>query len=494
METTLWRIVKNSPRNTVFVVTSKDNVFKAATINEALARIQIRHPFLHSVFMSLPFVGPYFALSLAPLLVRDLAARELMDFDAQRTYELQVQGVIDNELNAKFYSPYTDFLERLATTRVQHAIDTEREKRGEIEAGTGVTKQDVAQQVPQLPLLRATLVNSTSGLGQSLVLTLPQLIADGSSGSNLVKEILESIEQVEDYAARGETLPDPTCLPCMNSMDEFFPRRAGGLGALFPTLRAWYARWRRFQKLKVSDLERFHAWIPNDTRVIRALKGTVPASTIKELKKRAEEEGMTLGNTLGAAAAAATHEIFFAEKESALLPTQVWVDLRPHFDVPIDAKHLGLLSGLIHGHVKSNVGDSIWEIAKQIKELNTQVPDDALRSNRWIAKWTEYDRTIVASRPPNEAPIGTPVSLSPLTMGNLGTLNIPESIVKRFNLDSVSPYFGQSENTRFTTFSSLPNGDLSITVTFPDLIFKRSDIQEYIDAIRQHIQSTADGR
>lgn len=491
---TLWRIVQNSPRNVVLVASTKTKVFKAATVNEALARTQIRHPFLHSVFMSLPFIGPYFAPSLQPLLVRELAARELMDFDAQRTYELQVQGVIDNELNAKFYSPYSDFLERFTVTRTMHILDAQREKRGEIEPGTGVTQQDVAQQIPQLPLLRATLINSTSDLGQSLVITLPQLVADGASGANLVKEILDLIVQVEEHAARGENMADPVGLPCMNSMDEFFPRRAGGIGALFDTLRAWYTRWRAFQKLKVSDLERFHAWIPNESRVIRALKGTVPASTIKELKKRAEEEGMTLGNTLGAAAAAATHEIFFNDKESAILPTQVWVDLRPYFDAPIDPKHLGLLSGLIHGHIKSNVGDSIWEIAKQIKELNTQLPDDALRSNRWIAKWTEYDRTLVASRPPNEYPIGTPVNLAPVTMSNMGALDISESTIKRLNLDSVSTYFGQSENTRFTTFTSLPNGDLSVTVTFPDLIFKRSDIQEYIDAICQHIQSTADGR
>ena len=485
--------MKNSPRNTVIVASFKNKVFKTPVLNEALRLVQRRHPFLHSVLLSLPVVGPYFSVSKAPIFVRELAARDLLGDDAKRTYELQVQGVVDNELNAKFYSPFEDFLGNLVSARAQQLADTELEKSGEIEQGSGITAQNVAQEIPQVPLMRATLVNGGDDMGQSLIITLPQIISDGVSSMNLVKELLEQYVRAEPFVESGASAPDALFLPCMNNLDILYPRRIGGIGATFSNLKAWFKRWRSTFKLKIVDLERFHAWIPNDSRVIRGVKGTISRSTLEALKKRAEEHGVSLGNILGAASAAATHEIFFSDKDSAVLPTSVWVDLRPHFDAPIDPKHLGFLSGILRGHIKSNVGDSIWDIAKQIKDLDSQMPDDAFRSTRWLARHIKFDRNIIASRPPSEYPVGITYNLSPVMIGNLGDVNMPEGLVHNFRMDSLSTYFGQSENTRFTAFTSLPNGDLSVTATFPDLIFKRSDMQEYVNALCQHIQSTADG-
>lgn len=481
-----------TPRNMVVVLTTKDKTLKASSMNTALDRLQRRHPLLHSVLMSLPFVGPYFAISGAPLLVRELAARETMDHTAERTFELQVQGVVDNELNAQFATPYSDFLDRLAVARTRQILDEANERAGTIEPGTGVTEQQVASQIPQLPLLRVTLVNGAAGLGQALVVTLPQIIADGPSSVSLVKELLEQVAEVESYEAKGETpAADPPYLLCMHSMDEFFPRKVGGIGAAFSNFGALFARWRSVLRKKVSDLEKFQAWIPIESRSVRALSGSVSKDSIEKLKQRAKEHNVTLGHTLNAAAAAATHEIFFADRDAASLPLQVWVNLRPHFDAPIADKHLGLLAGFTHGQIESAVGDSIWDLATRAKTLDAQIPNEAFRSTRWALKWVEFDSNVFASS--NEKPVVAPVVLSPVTTANMGKISIPDNIIQRFKLDSASTYFGQAENTRFTTFSSLPNGDLKVTVTFPDLIFKRSDMQEYVDAICQHLQSTAEG-
>jgi len=477
------------------VLRTKDKVFKASSINTALESLQRRHPFLHSVFMSLPFVGPYFALSGAPLIVRDIASREILDDDsAEKTFQLQEQGVIDNELNAKFYSPYTDFLENLLIARTRHAMETAMEKAGELEPGTAISEDQVRQQVPELPLLRVTLVNGSSGLGQSLIITLPQVIADGASASNLAKELLEQVEKVEACEAKGEVVPEPLYLQCLNNMDEFYPRRVGGIGAAFTNLQSWIHWLRYCFKLKVDQLEKFHAWIPNESRVIRSASAEIPLDIVNKIKQAAHAHNTHMGHLLSATSVAATHEIFFPTSDNATLPTQVWVDLRPHFDAPIAEKHLGLLAGRIQGHVKSNVGDSIWDLARQVQEFDEQIPDEAFRSIRWLANTWETDRKIIASRSPSEKPIGAPLQLAPVNIANMGALKMPSSLMERFGVTSAATFFGQSENTRFTTFTSLPNGNMTITVTYPDLIFTRSDISDYIDSLVHHLKLTAEGQ
>lgn len=439
-------------------------------------------------------MGPYFALSGAPLIVREIASREILDDTAEKTFQLQEQGVIDNELNAKFYSPYTDFLDNLLVTRTRHIVDSALEKSGEIEPGTGVSADQVRQQVPQLPLLRATLVNGSAGLGQSLIITLPQIIADGISASNLVKELLEQISKVEECEAKGEVVPDPLYLQCLNNMDEFYPKRVGGIGAAFSNLRSWIHWFRYCFKLKVDQTERFHAWIPNESRVIRSLSAEIPLDTVNKLKQAAHAHDVHLGHLLSASSVAATHEIFFPNSDNATLPTQVWVDLRPHFDAPIAEKHLGLLAGRIQGHVKSSVGNSIWDLAKQVQKFDEQIPDEAFRSIRWLTNTVETDRRIIAARSPSEKPVGAPLQLAPVNIANMGVLKLPTSLAERFGITSAATFFGQSENTRFTTFTSLPNGNMTVTVTYPDLIFKRSDMHEYIDSLIQHMTLTAEGQ
>jgi hypothetical protein len=492
LEQAMWRFVKTTPRNTVLVLRSKEKVFKASTLNVALGSLQRRHPLLQSVLMSLPVVGPYFAKSGAPVIVRELAARELLGESAEKTFLQHEQGVVDNELNAKFQSPYTDFLDRLASAGAQQLIDESLVKKGEIEESALGTKQQLMQQVPQLPLLRATLVNGS--VGQSLILTLPSIIADGPSAANLAKELLDQVEKVEESEARGETALEPLYLPCMNSMDEFYPKRVGGIGATFSNFVSFLGWVRYFFKLKGENNEKFHAWIPNESRVIRSFSAAIDASVVENLKSAAKAHDVTLGHALAAATVAATHEVFFSDSDSAAIPTQVWVNLRPHFDAPIESKHLGLLTGRIQGLVHSKVGDDLWQLAKQVKSFDSQIPDEAFRSNKWLSRLVEFDRKIAGAKPPNEKPLGPLLQTAPATIGNMGLLDLPKSLADHFKLDAAATYFGQSENTRFTSFTSLPNGKLSVTVTFPDLIFKRSDMSLYMDAIAQHIRETAEGK
>lgn len=493
LELAMWDFVKATPRNTVVVVRTKEKVFNTSTLNKALSAIQRRHPYLHSVLMSLPFMGPYFALSGTPIYVRELGSREVLDETPEKTFLQHETGVVDNELNAKFQSPYTDFLDRVMETKVQQMVDEKREASGEIEPGTGVTKQQLMQQVPQLPLMRATLVNGPAGLGQSLIIALPQIVADGVSSANLMKEILEEVAIQEASAITSDTPEDPKYLFCMNSMDSFYPRSVGGIGATFKNFFSNLSWIRYYMKFRAADREKFHAWIPNESRVIRSLSTEVDHSVVARLKELAKERQLSLSHAFAAATVAATHEIFFAYTASAIIPTQIWVDLRPHFDAPIEPKHLGLLAGRIEGRIESHEGDDFWSLAKQAQTFDSQMPADAFRSSKRFYKLCFVDRKILARGTPNAKPTAPLFDTAPATLTNMGNLELPSAVVDHFGIDSASTYFGQAENTRFTTFTSLPNGKLSITVTYPDLIFKRADMDEYIHAVAHHITETSQG-
>lgn len=471
---------------------SRATPFKLDPLNQAMQTMQRRHPFLHSVLLSLPFVGPYFAILGDAVSVTNYAAREVTDDTAETTFQRHLQTIIDTELNAKFHASYKEFLPLLKEAQTLKTWQERRAAEGKYE-GDILTEEQVARQIPQHPLIRASIINGQPGSGQALVIALPTIIADSSSASNLVKELLEQSIVIENY--QGTDLPPhPPLLHPMRCMDDFYPKSVFGIGAWFSTVFSNFRWFKYFLSTSAKNQEQFKTWIPDETRSVRSMMAELPNSTVESLRAVAAEREVSLSHILTAATVAATHEVFFPKADEALMGTQVVVDLRPHFDTQISTKHLGMLSGRIQGRISSTVGSSLWDIANQVKMLDDQVPKEAFRSYKWQRIFANWDRKLLASRPPSQ-PLNNPLMhTAPVTISNINTLDLPESVLEHYNLESAQVLFGQTDNTRFTSFTALPNGKLGVSVTFPDIIFKRSDMTDFVNTLCQHIQDTAEGK
>lgn len=493
-ETAMWKLMDVGPRNTVIVLKSRSAPFRLDFLNPAMQSMQRRHPFLHSVLLSVPLLGPYFAIIGNAIEVTEYAAREITDDSAEATFQRHLQTIIDTALNAKFHAHHREFLTNLSQAQSTKTWQEKKKAAGEYE-GEVLSESQVANQIPQHPLIRASIVNGPPGLGQALVIALPSIIADAVSSTNLVKELLEQAKVVEQFvpASSEDIPPEPLYLHPMRAMDEFYPASVFGRGAFFALAKS-NIRWLKyFRSMSIKNQEQFKTWIPDESRSVRSLMAELPQATLEALRTLAAEHDVSLTHILTAASVAATHEVFFPNSDSALLATQVTVDLRPLFDAPISAKHLGQLTGRAHGRISSAVGSTLWDIAKEVKSLDSQVPGEVFRTFKW-QRTLGWDRQILASRPPSQ-PLSSPLMYTaPVNISHCNTLDLSDGVLEHYSIDSAQVLFGHTDNTRYTSFSALPNGKLGISITFPDIVFKRPDITDYLNSVCQHIQDTAEGK
>jgi len=207
------------------------------------------------------------------------------------------------------------------------------------------------------PLMRCLYLQDKAASRSVLALTFHHSIADGRSGTALLRRLLSLLA----HALPAPTTQAAAALPAM--ADVFPPRyrwadQPDGAKALRNTLIGDY---RRYGALPAIP------WLATEAsaRTPRFIQCTLPADTSQGLLQRARAEGTTVHGALCAAQLLAQHRLQPLGAQSTFF-LSCPVDMRPHLEPMQPATPTGLFVSLISNTFQISDDTAVWALARDV--------------------------------------------------------------------------------------------------------------------------------
>lgn len=217
------------------------------------------------------------------------------------------------------------------------------------------------------PLLRCLYLEDSTAAQSVLALTFHHSIADGRSGTALLRRLLGLLAKpnADPSTATATSAPAPTALP---SMAEVYPEQY-----------RWAERPEAAKTLRnvlIGDYRRFGAlcaipWLASEVkagaaaREPRFLQLRLPASVSQSLRQRARGALTTVHGVLCAAQLLAQHQLQLPDERSTFF-LSCPVDMRPYLEPAQPDAPTGLFVSLISNTFQVANDTDIWALARDI--------------------------------------------------------------------------------------------------------------------------------